>query len=96
MFLGKKIRTFIEEHSKNESPYFKIIDGALMNNELDTLIYYPINNTNKEYIVLPTIKIITVTKALPSISTAISLYFSKSHSRTLWAASGKKIKSLIF
>jgi len=42
----------------NESPYFKIIDGALMNDELDTLIYYPINNINKEYTVLPTIKII--------------------------------------
>lgn len=43
---------------KNESTYFKIVDGALMNSELDTLIYYPINRTNKEYTVLPTIKII--------------------------------------
>ena len=43
---------------KNESPYFKIIDGTLMNKELDTLIYYPINKDNKEYTVLPTIKII--------------------------------------
>ena len=42
----------------NESPYFKIIDGALMNKEQDTLIYYPINNQNKEYYVLDTIKII--------------------------------------
>ena len=42
----------------NESPYFKIIDGALMNKELDTLIYYPIHNQNKEYHVLDTIKII--------------------------------------
>lgn len=42
----------------NESLHFIIINGALMNKRLDTLIYYPINNPNKEYYVLDTIKII--------------------------------------
>lgn len=45
-------------HLTNESPYFIIINDALLNIDLDTLIYFPINSSYKEFKVLPSVKII--------------------------------------